>query len=86
MTFKKSNEAFWWSLFSAGGVASAMFMPACLVVVGVILPNQYLDELYQVVITPGIDNERPLTRDFLYAERPDRGVEASDPSEQLTRA
>ncbi len=43
MTFKKSNEAFWWSLFSAGGVASAMFMPALVVVVGVVLPNQYLD-------------------------------------------
>ena len=44
MTFKKSNEAFWWSLFSAGGVASAMFIPAFLVVVGVVLPNQYLDD------------------------------------------
>ena len=44
MTFKKSNEAFWWSLFSAGGVASAMFLPALLVVVGVVLPNQYLDD------------------------------------------
>ena len=44
MTFKKSNEAFWWSLFSAGGVASAMFIPAFLIVVGVVLPNQYLDD------------------------------------------
>ncbi len=26
------------------------------------------NELYQVIITPGIDNERPLTRDYLYAE------------------
>jgi cyclopropane-fatty-acyl-phospholipid synthase len=25
------------------------------------------DELYQLIITPGIDNERPLTRDYLYA-------------------
>jgi len=44
MAFKKSNEAFWWSLFSAGGVASAMFLPALLVVVCVVLPNQYLDD------------------------------------------
>ncbi len=44
MAFKKSNEAFWWSLFSAGGVASAMFMPAFLVVVGVVLPSQYFDD------------------------------------------
>jgi len=26
------------------------------------------NELYQVIITPGIDNERPMTRDYLYAE------------------
>ena len=26
------------------------------------------NELYQIIITPGIDNERPLTRDYLYAE------------------
>jgi len=40
MTFKKSNEAFWWSLFSAGGVLSAMFLPAFVVISGLILPNQ----------------------------------------------
>jgi len=26
------------------------------------------NELYQIIITPGIDNERPMTRDYLYAE------------------
>ncbi len=26
------------------------------------------NELYQVIITPGIDNKRPLTRDYLYAD------------------
>jgi len=26
------------------------------------------NELYQVIITPGIDNERPMTRDYLYAK------------------
>ena len=40
MTFKKSNEAFWWSLFSAGGVMSAMFMPAIVVLCGLVLPWQ----------------------------------------------
>jgi cyclopropane-fatty-acyl-phospholipid synthase len=25
------------------------------------------NELYQLIITPGIDNDRPLTRDYLYA-------------------
>lgn len=32
------------------------------------------NELYQVIITPGIDNERPLTRDYLYA----RGINNQD--------
>ena len=27
------------------------------------------NELYQIIITPGIDNERPMTRDYLYAEK-----------------
>ena len=40
MTFKKSNEAFWWSLFSAGGVLSAMFLPVFVVISGLILPSQ----------------------------------------------
>lgn len=34
---------------------------------GVALMAHGGNELYQVVITPGIDNERPLTRDYLYA-------------------
>jgi cyclopropane-fatty-acyl-phospholipid synthase len=34
---------------------------------GVALMRSGKNELYQVVITPGVDNERPLTRDYLYA-------------------
>ena len=34
----RSNEAFWWSLFSAGGVMAALFIPALIVVTGVALP------------------------------------------------
>ncbi len=34
---------------------------------GVALMRYGKQELYQVVMTPGIDNERPLTRDWLYA-------------------
>jgi fumarate reductase subunit D len=33
-----SKEAFWWSLFSAGGVMAALFMPALIVATGLILP------------------------------------------------
>lgn len=35
---KRSNEAFWWSLFSAGGVMAALFLPALVLVTGLILP------------------------------------------------
>ncbi len=35
----KSNEAFWWSLFSAGGVMSALFIPAIILVTGFMLPT-----------------------------------------------
>ena len=34
----KTNEAFWWSLFSAGGVMSALCLPALIVATGLILP------------------------------------------------
>jgi fumarate reductase subunit D len=34
----KSNEPFWWSLFSAGGVMSALFVPVLIVLTGLVLP------------------------------------------------
>ena len=34
----RSNEAFWWSLFSAGGVMAALFIPAFIAVTGVVVP------------------------------------------------
>lgn len=38
---------------------------------GVALMRHGKNELYQLVITPGIDNKRPLTRDWLYAAAQD---------------
>lgn len=35
---KRSDEAFWWALFSAGGVMAALFVPAFVLVTGFILP------------------------------------------------
>ena len=35
----RSNEAFWWSLFSAGGVLAALFVPALIVASGFLLPT-----------------------------------------------
>ena len=34
----KSNEPIWWSLFSAGGVVAAMFVPVLVVITGIVLP------------------------------------------------
>ena len=36
---KHSREIFWWSLFSAGGVLSALFVPVMIVATGFILPR-----------------------------------------------
>ena len=35
---KRSGEAFWWALFSAGGVMAALFVPAFVLVTGFLLP------------------------------------------------
>ena len=36
---RPSGEAFWWALFSAGGVMAAIFVPAFIVVTGFLLPS-----------------------------------------------
>ncbi len=44
-----SREAFWWSLFSAGGVLAALFLPAIILVTGLFLPffsGQDVDTVY----------------------------------------
>ncbi len=41
----KSNEAFWWSLFSAGGVMAALFVPVIIFVTGFVLPFMMGDDL-----------------------------------------
>jgi len=35
---RKQSEAFFWSLFSAGGVLAALFMPVFIIVTGLALP------------------------------------------------
>ena len=34
----KSNEPIWWSLFAAGGVVSAFFVPILIIIIGIVLP------------------------------------------------
>ena len=35
---KKSNEPIWWSLFSAGGMISAMVFPILIIITGILIP------------------------------------------------
>jgi len=35
---RRSSEALWWALFSAGGVMAALFVPAFVIVTGFLLP------------------------------------------------
>lgn len=39
----KSNEPFWWSLFSAGGVVAALFIPITLLVTGIAVPLGWVE-------------------------------------------
>lgn len=35
----KSNEPVWWSLFSAGGMVSAMVFPVLIIITGIVVPS-----------------------------------------------
>ena len=41
----KTNEAFWWSLFSAGGVMAALFVPVMVFVTGFAMPFMMGDDV-----------------------------------------
>jgi len=40
----KSNEPIWWSLFSAGGMISAMVFPILIVITGVLVPLELVGD------------------------------------------
>ena len=40
---KRRAEPFWWSLFGAGGVMSALFLPILLLIFGVAVPLGWVD-------------------------------------------
>ena len=40
---KASNEPFWWALFGAGGVVSAMFVPVLVILFGFAMPLGWVD-------------------------------------------
>jgi fumarate reductase subunit D len=39
---KRNSEPFWWALFGAGGVMSAMFLPVMLFLTGIAIPLGWL--------------------------------------------
>jgi fumarate reductase subunit D len=64
MSSKRSNEPFLWSLFSAGGVVSAMLLPIHIFLFGLAIPLGWLpdpghDQLYSLLV-------HPLTRLYLF--------------------
>lgn len=40
---KRSNEPIWWALFSAGGVCFAVFTPAAVLFLGLLLPLRWIE-------------------------------------------
>ncbi len=57
----RSNEPIWWSLFSAGGVVAAFFMPITIVLTAIALPANATtaEDLRQLA-------GHPLTRLYLF--------------------
>jgi len=58
----KSNEPFWWSLFGAGGVISALLIPITIFLTGIAVPAGLVtgQGLYELI-------RHPLTRLYLFA-------------------
>ena len=57
----RSNEPIWWSLFSAGGVVAAFFIPVTIFVTAIMVPAAWLpaEDLRRLI-------GHPLTRLYLF--------------------
>ena len=67
----KSNEPIWWSLFFAGAGIAAMFVPALIVITGIMLPFANIGYFLPAIkmVSPGRLNElvtNPLVQVFLF--------------------
>ena len=58
----KSNDPFWWSLFSAGGVVAALLVPVTLLLTGLAVPLDWVeaDSLRELVV------DNPLVKVYLF--------------------
>ena len=57
----KSNEPAFWSLFSAGGVVAALFVPVTLILTGFAVPAGWIREQDLLILI-----HHPLTRGYLF--------------------
>lgn len=57
----KSNEPLFWSLFSAGGVVAAFFVPVTLILTGMAVPAGWIKEDDLLLLV-----RHPLTRVYLF--------------------
>lgn len=57
----KSNEPIAWSLFSAGGVVAALFLPITMLLTGIAVPTGWIkaDQLHQLL-------DHPLARLYVF--------------------
>ena len=58
---KSSNEAFWWSLFSAGGMVAALLVPAHIFLNGIIEPMGSVSITHLQAVAAN-----PLTKLYLF--------------------
>ena len=58
----RSNEPIWWSLFSAGGVVAAFFLPVTILITGIVVPYGGLEAVEDLRELVG----HPLTRLYLF--------------------
>jgi fumarate reductase subunit D len=57
----RSNEPLWWSLFSAGGVVAAFFLPATILLTALAVPLGWIDGEQLYVLA-----QHPLVRLYLF--------------------
>jgi len=62
----KSPEPFWWSLFAAGGVIGAIFVPILIVITGVVLPMGLVGDEYFAYERIHAAVSYPVTRLLLF--------------------
>jgi len=50
----KSNEPIWWSLFAAGGMVAALFLPVTVLLTGIAVPAGWIsaDALFRLIHLP----------------------------------